>query len=174
MSAETFSASEQEQGGEKYEESFSWENDIENGYRAKEMVEKKLIELGWPEGQAYAFSVAVDEAVANATLHGNLGISQRDGKDTYEDRIKAAQQLEENKVKRVEIFLRLTSEEAFAQIKDAGNFVPGEIVDPTTGERMEQAGGRGLPLIAMKVDGMQFSPGEIIFWKKRNDNEDTI
>jgi hypothetical protein len=172
MSAETYLASESEQSSEKYEESFSWENDIENGYRAKEMVEKKLTELGWPEGQAYAFSVAVDEAVANATLHGNLGVNKRDGEAGYEERIKAAQHLEENKAKRVEIFLRFTAEEAFAQIKDAGNFVPEEIVDPTTGDRIEQAGGRGLPLIAMKVDGMQFSPGEIVFWKKRNDNED--
>jgi anti-sigma regulatory factor (Ser/Thr protein kinase) len=165
---------EKKEGGEKYEESFSWENDIENADRAREIAEVKLTELGWPEDQRFAFSLAVDEAVANATLHGNLGVDKKDGEEGYMERITAAQQLEENKAKRVEIFFRFTPEEAFAQIKDAGNFVPEGIVDPASEDRLLKGSGRGLPLIAMKVDGMQFSPGEIIFWKKRNDNEDAI
>ncbi len=33
---------------------------------------------------------------------------------------------------------------------------------------------RGLPLIAMKVDNLEFSPGEVILHKQRKDDEDAI
>ena len=137
-------------------------------------MEDKLKELEWPEDQADAFVFAVREVMMNAIVHGNLNVNRKDGEKDFLDRIKAAQQVEENKQKQVKVYFRFTKDEATAQIKDEGNFVPDEIVDPTTKDQLLSGSERGLPLIMMKVDNATFSPGEVILHKQRKDNEDEL
>ena len=163
---------ERRESNEVYEQEFSWENDLGNIDRAGAITKEELSKLGWPEDQADAFSLAVHEAVANAVLHGNLGVNMSDGEAGYRDRIKDAQ--EKNKEKRVKIYFRFSKEDATAQIKDEGDFVPEGIIDPTTGERLLKGSGRGALIIESAVDNLTFSPGEIIIHKQRKENEDAI
>ena len=159
---------------EVYEEEFSWDNSLENIDTAQALTEQKLKELGWPEDQAGTFGDAVRETMMNAIVHGNLNVNKNDGENDFGERIMAAQQLEENKAKKVQAYFRFTKDEATAQIKDEGDFVPGEIVDPTTEKQILKGSERGLPLIMMKVDNLTFSPVEVILHKQRKDNEDAI
>jgi anti-sigma regulatory factor (Ser/Thr protein kinase) len=138
------------------------------------VTEEKLKELGWPEDQTEAFADAVRESMMNAIVHGNLNVNKNDGEHTFGERIKAAQEIDENKQKRVHAYFRFTKDEATAQIKDEGTFVPGEIVDMTSEDQLSKGSERGLPLIMMKVDNLTFSPGEVILYKQRKDNEDAI
>jgi hypothetical protein len=164
-----------EGGAEVYEEEFSWDNSLENIDGAQELVENKLKALGWPEDQADAFAFAVRETMMNAIVHGNLNVNRKDGEDDFIKRVRAAQQVEENAAKRVKAYFRFSKDDAMAQIKDEGDFIPpGEIVDPTTEDRLTKGSERGLPLIAMKVDNLEFFPGEVILHKQRKDNEDAI
>jgi anti-sigma regulatory factor (Ser/Thr protein kinase) len=159
---------------EVYEEEFSWDNSLENIDVAVSITEDKLKELGWPEDQRGAFADAVREAMMNAIVHGNLNINKSDGENDFTERIRAAQEIGENKMKQVRVFFRFTKDEATAQIKDEGTFVPDKIVDMTAEGQLLKGSARGLPLIAMKVDNLAFSPGEVILHKQRKDNEDAI
>jgi anti-sigma regulatory factor (Ser/Thr protein kinase) len=159
---------------EAYEEECSWDNDLANIDKAQAIAEDELVALGWPEDQAHSFSLAVNEAVANAIVHGNLGVNKSDGESDFFERIKAAQGKEENRQKNIKLFFHLTKDEATVRIKDEGDFVPGEIVDPTTEKQLLQGNARGLPLIAMKVDNLTFSPGEVVLHKQREADEDVI
>jgi anti-sigma regulatory factor (Ser/Thr protein kinase) len=161
---------ENREGAEIYEEEFSWENEPGKSDEAQTLADEKLKALGWPEGQAFAFSEAVHEAVDNAIVHGNLNVNRKDGSDDYPDRIKAAQ--EANKEKRVRMYFRFSKDDATAQIKDEGGYVPEKLDDPTAGEHVLDGSGRGLYLIFSKVDDVNFAPGEIIIHKQRKDNED--
>jgi hypothetical protein len=152
----------------------SWENDPKNIDVAQRLAYEKLLEMGWDEDQAGEFSLAVAEAMANAILHGNLGVNRKDGPEDYIERIKEAQEKDENKEKRAEMYLCFTKDEATARIKDAGNYVPEAMVDPTTGEYLLKGSERGLYLIGTKVDDLEFFPGEIIFKKRRKANVDGI
>jgi anti-sigma regulatory factor (Ser/Thr protein kinase) len=165
---------EKREPNETFEQEFSWSNDLENLDEAQALAEEKLKELGWPDDQTEAFAFAVREVMMNAIVHGNLNINRKDGAEDFFDRIKAAQQAEENKSKQVKIYFRFTKDEATAQIKDEGDFVPDKIVDPTTEERLLSGSERGLALVMMKVDNVAFSPGEVIIHKQRKDNEDAI
>jgi anti-sigma regulatory factor (Ser/Thr protein kinase) len=167
-----FEKIENREGGEIYEEEFFWDNELGNSDRAQEMTEEKLLAFGWPEDQASAFSQAVHEAVDNAIVHGNLNVERNDGGSEYMERIKTAQ--EANKEKQIRIYFRFTKDEATAQIKDEGNFVPENIIDPTTHERLLNGSGRGSFIIDNGVDDLTFSPGEVILHKQRKDDEDAI
>jgi anti-sigma regulatory factor (Ser/Thr protein kinase) len=153
-----------------FEESFSWDNDPENAERAAEMTKEELVRLGWPEEAAYKFSLAVAEAVANATIHGNLGIDKKDGEDNYEERIRKAQ--EENEAKRVKVYFRFTKEEATAQIKDEGKFIPPkEMIDPTEGDNLLKSSGRGFLIIFDGTDNVEFLEGETILHKQNQQGD---
>ena len=161
---------EDHEGAEVYEEEFSWENELGKGDEAQVLADEKLKALGWSEDQAFAFSEAVHEAVDNAIVHGNLNVNRKDGSDNYLDRIKTAQ--EANKEKRVRVHFQFSKNDAMAQIKDEGEYVPEKLDDPTAGERVLDGSGRGLYLIFSKVDDVNFAPGEIVIHKQRKENED--
>ncbi|HEY5220567.1 MAG TPA: ATP-binding protein [Candidatus Paceibacterota bacterium] len=157
---------------ELYEEEFSWDNSLENSDRAQVLTEEKLKELGWPEDQAFAFSVAVKEAVDNAIVHGNLQLNRKDDAENYDKHITEAQEV--NKDKHVKVWLRFSKEDATVQIKDEGAYVPDQLPDPTASEHLLEGSGRGLWMIFKNVDNVEFSPGEVILHKQRKDNEDEL
>jgi anti-sigma regulatory factor (Ser/Thr protein kinase) len=159
---------------EAYEKSFSWDNDRAHIEEAQTLVEAELLKLGWPEDQAYGFSLAVNEAVSNAIVHGNLKVNKKDDPDTYFERLEQARALEENKAKHVEVAFQFTSDEAMAEIKDEGDFVPNFTKDREMESNPLQGSGEGLNLIGIKVDDIEFSPGTVILRKYRKDNEDGI
>lgn len=158
-------AGEKKENSEIFEKDFSWENDIKNADQAAMMTNEELLRLGWPEDPAYKFSLAVQEAVMNAIVHGNLGVNRKDGEDDYVARIKAAQ--EQNEAKRVKVYFRFTKDDATAQIKDEGNFIPQEMGDPTEGDNLLQGSGRGFLIIFDGADNVNFSKGETIIHKKK-------
>jgi anti-sigma regulatory factor (Ser/Thr protein kinase) len=166
---------EKREGGEAYEREFLWNNDLKNIDTAQALTEEKLKELGWPEEEADAFASGVREAMMNAIVHGNLNVSKRDGEDDFHERIKAAQEQEKNRAKHVKAYFRFSKDDATAQIKDEGNYLPPEdIGDPTDGERLLQGSGRGLYLIFNGADNVTFSEGEIVIYKQRKDRENPV
>ncbi|HUC01616.1 MAG TPA: ATP-binding protein [Candidatus Paceibacterota bacterium] len=156
-----------------FEEDHFFDSTLESVNKAEDIVEKQLAAFGWPEDIAYRFCLSVREAMANAVIHGNLGLTMGKDEDGYSARIAEAQRSEENKAKRVKVYYHLTKDEATVHIKDEGNFIPTIKRDPTTGEALLKGSGRGLFLIDKGIDNLQFFPGEIILHKQNRD-EDAI
>lgn len=159
---------------EAYEEELSLESRRDSIDVVEGKVEKKLVEFGWPEDTVYKFSVAVHEALANAIIHGNLGLKMGDNEDGFPAAVAAAEELEENKSKRVKVYIRLSKDDATVQIKDEGTFVPDVMMDPTSQEGLLKGSGRGFLMINMGIDNLQFFPGEIILHKQNKGDEDGI
>jgi anti-sigma regulatory factor (Ser/Thr protein kinase) len=161
---------------ETFEEAFSWESTTATVDRATLLSEEKLRALGWPEDDVASFSLAVNEAVANAVVHGNLKVNKKEGDAEFYERIKAAEEKEENKEKKVQVVFKFTKDTAVADIKDEGNFVPDEekLANPLGPQGLLHGSGRGIGLIGMKVDNVEFFPGRIVLTKYRDDDKDGI
>lgn len=156
---------------EVFEQKFEWENDVANGDRAAMIVQEELVALGWPDDQADFFAHAVEEAVINAIVHGNLELKRENG-DHYLERIAEARAAHPDK--RVRVHFRFTDNEAMADIKDEGNFVPA----PEDMERYAKGGwdnaaesGRGMKLIFEGGGDVDFSPGRIVMRKRRESGD---
>lgn len=174
MSRETFrgaAASAESEKKEIYEEDLSLESKLESIDTVDGKVEGELNERGWPEDIAYKFSMAVHEAMANAVVHGNLGLAMEKDEDGFSAAITAAEGLEENKIKRVKVHIRISNEDATVQIKDEGTFVPDVIKDPSSQEQLLKGSGRGFLMIRDGIDNLQFSPGEIVLHKQNRDED---
>lgn len=159
---------------EVYENEFSLESRRDAIGAIDKLIERELAERGWPEDAAYRFSLAVHEALANAIIHGNLGLKMEDDESGFPAAVAAAEESEENKSKRVKVHVRLSKDDARVQVKDEGAFVPDVMVDPTSEEKLLKGSGRGFLIIDAGVDSLQFSPGEIILYKQNRGDEDRI
>lgn len=102
-------------------------------------------------------AMALDEALLNAMIHGNLEVSselrQNDDGAPYVNMI--AQRKEETpyKDRKVTIKLEATNEQVTFTIRDDGpGFDAAALRDPTDPENIERAGGRGLLLINAFMD----------------------
>ena len=116
-------------------------------------LELSMIELDlFDEGQRMQIGMALDEALVNAIVHGNLEVSSElrqseDGKE-YADAIQQRKQEAPYKDRRVHISFQATREQATFIITDDGaGFDASSLSDPTDPENLEKAGGRGLLLI---------------------------
>ncbi len=96
----------------------------------------RLIAEGWSRRDRFAIHLAVEEALVNAIRHGN--------------------RLDPGK--RVQISCRLSDELVKVEIVDEGpGFDACRIPDPTTDERLEMPGGRGLALMKAFMSQVEFS-----------------
>ena len=138
--------------------SLSLENDELLVPKVISRLELPMVELDlFDEGERMQIAMALDEALLNAMVHGNLEVSSElrqidDGKpyiDLIEERKKTAPYNE----RRVTIQMHATLDSATIIIRDEGpGFDLSSLRDPTDPENLEKAGGRGLLLINAFMD----------------------
>lgn len=136
----------------------SLENDESLVPKVISRLELPMVELDlFDEGERMQIAMALDEALLNAMVHGNLEVSsdlrQVDDGKPYWDMIAKRKQEPPYKDRRVTVRLQASSESAMFTIRDEGpGFDANLIRDPTDPENLEQIGGRGLLLINAFMD----------------------
>jgi len=121
-------------------------------------LELPLVELDlFDEGERMQIAMALDEALTNAIIHGNLDVSSDlrqidDGKPFF-DLVHRRKSESPYCDRVVSVSLKVSRNEAVFQIRDEGcGFDPSALGDPTDPENLEKAGGRGLLLINAFMD----------------------
>jgi len=140
-------------------------------------LELPMVELDlFDEGERMQIAMALDEALLNAMVHGNLEVSsdlrQIDDGKPYVDMIAERKQLAPYKDRRVTVQMDATLEAATIVIRDEGpGFDLSSLRDPTDPENLEKAGGRGLLLINAFMDQVCHNEkgNEITMIKKKAD-----
>lgn len=170
---------EKEQLGNSQEQEGVWneavvlENSISaiSGFGSK--VEEKLRELGWTDEDVGNFSIAVDEAIANALIHGNLGIEGKkedESREAYDLRVAEIAGNAENRGKRIRIEIHVAGGVAEVKVHDDGKgFERKQVPDPTTDEKLMGTTGRGIFLMEkFSDDPLVFSEkGDVILTKRK-------
>jgi anti-sigma regulatory factor (Ser/Thr protein kinase) len=142
-------------------------------------LELTLVELElFDEGERMQIAMALDEALLNAMVHGNLEVSSElrqteDGKP-YSEMIDRRKQEAPYKDRHVLIRLNASSDVATITIRDDGpGFDTCSLRDPTDPENLERAGGRGLLLInAFMTQVRHNEKGNEITMVKRKESEE--
>jgi CheY-like chemotaxis protein len=119
--------------------------------------------------------VAVEEALLNALLHGNLEVSstlrqQDDG--AYHRLAEERRHQAPYRDRRVHLRATLSRNEAVFVVRDEGpGFDPASLPDPTDPENLEQTSGRGLLLIQTFMDEIAYNRtgNELTMIKRRGD-----
>ena len=121
-------------------------------------LELPLVELDlFEEGERLQIAMALDEALLNAIVHGNLEVSsdlrEIDEGEAYTRLISERKTEEPYCSRRVQVSLHATTTEASITIRDQGpGFDASGLRDPTDPENLETLGGRGLLLINAFMD----------------------
>ncbi len=142
-------------------------------------LELPMVELNlFDEGERMQIAMAMDEALMNAMVHGNLEVSsdlrQTDDGKPYVEMIQRRKQESPYKDRRVIVHLQASSESATFTIRDEGpGFDAAALRDPTDPENLERAGGRGLLLINAFMDDVRHNDkgNEITMFKRKVSSE---
>jgi len=126
------------------------------------------------ENQLMQVSIALDEALVNAIIHGNLEVTSDlrsidDGKPYYE-LITKRQEEAPYQTRQVYVSIAADREQCSFVIRDEGpGFNPHSIPDPTDPANLETIGGRGLMLITAFMDEVKHneSGNEIRMMKRK-------
>lgn len=114
----------------------------------KQAILKELKRCRFSRDATFAIKLALEEALTNAIKHGNLCDSSR----------------------QVTVRFGITSEKAVIIVRDEGcGFIPDEIPDPTTPDRLPMPSGRGIMLMRAYMDEVIFRDHgrEVYFMKRR-------
>ncbi|NND97078.1 MAG: response regulator [Pirellulaceae bacterium] len=138
-------------------------------------LEQPMVELDlFDEVERMQIAMAIDEALLNAIIHGNLEVSselrQSDDGKPYVDMIAQRKQEDPYRQRRVHVRLEATPGQIKFTIRDEGpGFDASEICDPTDPENLEKAGGRGLLLINAFMDEVKHNDvgNEIMMLKRK-------
>lgn len=123
-------------------------------------VETVLQEFGFCDpAQLLQVAMALDEALINAMVHGNLEVSSElrriDEGRPYTRLIEERLHQQPYSDRRVDFLLKVNAESALFQITDQGpGFKVQEVPDPTDPANLELEGGRGLLLINTFMDSV--------------------
>jgi len=115
------------------------ESDPQNLITVEEFINYIAVELNIPEDKLNGLLISVTEAVTNAIKHGN------------------------NSDKNKSVFIQVDSNEEFLiiKVKDQGKgFDPLEIPDPTQPDNLLKDSGRGIYLMKIYMDEIEFNPTE--------------
>ena len=138
------------------------------------MVEHDLFD----EGERMQIAMALDEALLNAMIHGNLEVSselrQSDDGAPYVNMIAKRKKEAPYSDRKVTIKLEASNEQVTFTIRDDGpGFDAAALRDPTDPENIERAGGRGLLLINAFMDEVSHNDiGNEIRMIKRKETSD--
>ena len=134
------------------------DNDEDLMHKVNARLEVALMELELiDEMTSMNVSVALDEALRNAMVHGNLEVPSElrdeDGGKAYIDLIAERRLQEPYASRKVTIELRADRDEAAIIVTDEGpGFDASMLSDPTSPDNWEDVGGRGLLLINAFMD----------------------
>jgi CheY-like chemotaxis protein len=139
-------------------------------------LELQMVELDlFDEGERMQIAMALDEALLNAMVHGNLEVSselrQTDDGRPYTEMIERRKRESPYKDRRVRVHLHASCLDATFVIGDEGpGFDARSLRDPTDPENLERAGGRGLLLINAFMDEVRHNAkgNEITMVKRKN------
>ena len=144
-----------------------------------ERLEMPMVELDlFDEGERMQIAMALDEALVNAIVHGNLEVSselrqEEDGKP-YADLIEKRKQQSPYQDRRVRVHMQASSNDVKFVITDDGpGFDYSSLRDPTDPENLERAGGRGLLLINAFMDDVHHNDkgNEIVLYKAKPESD---
>lgn len=118
--------------------------------------------------------VALEEALLNSVIHGNLEVSSKlrelDG-DQFEQAIQERQKLDPYRSRRVTLIAEYTREAAKFTIRDEGpGFDVNKVRNPTEDDAIELASGRGILLMRSFMDSIDYNDrgNEVRMVKKRS------
>lgn len=114
----------------------------------REAVLKELERCRFDQECRFAIKLALEEALANAVKHGN----------------------KEDTSKHIVVRYDINDERAIIIVRDEGEgFIPEDIPDPTTPDRLSQPSGRGIMLISAYMDEVCYCDQgrEVRFIKRR-------
>jgi anti-sigma regulatory factor (Ser/Thr protein kinase) len=142
-------------------------------------LELPMVELDlFDEGERMQIAMALDEAILNAMIHGNLEVSselrQTDDGKPYNDLIDKRKQIPPYRDRRVIVHMHASVDSATIVVRDEGPGFDAEALrDPTDPENLERAGGRGLLLINAFMDEVRHNDrgNEITMIKRKNPSE---
>ena len=145
-------------------------------------LELPMVELDlFDEGERMQIAMALDEALLNAMVHGNLEVSselrQTDDGKPYNDLIEKRKTLTPYKERRVIVKMHASQSSATIVIRDEGpGFDFESLRDPTDPENLERAGGRGLLLINAFMDEVRHNDkgNEITMIKHKDQSEAAV
>ena len=126
-------------------------------------IEAVLVELGlFDEGERMQIAMALDEAMLNAIIHGNLEVpsslrEEEEGVPYFkliEDRLNDPKYAN----RRMTVAIDATAEQATFRITDEGpGYDPTSLTDATDAEHIEGVGGRGMLMIDAFMDEVQLN-----------------
>ncbi len=138
-------------------------------------VQEYLVQLQFcDQTERIRIGVALEEALANAILHGNLEASsdlRQEDESEYYQLADDRRRLAPYKDRHVHCTFKLTPSEAVFSLRDEGpGFDPSTLPDPTDPENLGRIGGRGLLLIRTFMDEVTFNEkgNQITLVKRRN------
>ena len=157
----------------------SLENDERLVPKVIARLELPMVELDlFDEGERMQIAMALDEALLNAMIHGNLEVSselrQTDDGKPYNDLITKRKTLSPFMDRRVTVHMHASQTSTTIVIRDEGpGFDYESLRDPTDPENLERAGGRGLLLINAFMDEVRHNDkgNEITMIKHKNESE---
>jgi len=125
------------------------------------------------ENDLIRVAVALREALSNAIIHGNLGVSselRETDEKTYYAQIEERRHQEPYGRRQVYVIAEESRRQAVYIVRDEGaGFDPHGLPDPTAEENLDRVSGRGLLLIRMFMDDVSFNDkgNEIKMIKRR-------
>ena len=126
------------------------------------------------ERDRFRTQIALEEALLNATVHGNLEVSSRlreEDHDAFGEMIALRQSLPEYATRRVHVTFDVDRTAARFVIRDEGpGFDVSRLPDPRETDRIELASGRGVLLMRSFMDDVQYNArgNEVRMLKQRS------
>ena len=125
-------------------------------------LQENLVQVGLcDESEQIRFGVAIEEALINAMIHGNLEIDS-DVKESdpakFDSLVQQRRAESPYKERKIEVEIELSAEQAIVMIGDHGKgFDPTSLPDPTDPENLEKISGRGVLLMRSFMDEVCFN-----------------
>lgn len=140
--------------------------------QAGEAFKKKLWKNNWPPDEIDRLWLGFHEALINAIVHGNLGITKPDDneKDLTQLVKEELKNYPEKKNKKVYVKIDVDDKKVYVKISDEGKgFKFKEVLDPTTSEGLKKTKGRGLFFMETYFDSVEYTGNgnEVILAKQR-------
>ncbi|NLW86881.1 MAG: ATP-binding protein [Planctomycetes bacterium] len=123
-------------------------SNFEEAAKVQNAILDEVGKFGYSEPSVFAIKLAVEECLNNAIRHGN--------------------KMDESKTVRVE-YETDASKVRIAVTDEGGGFDPLDVPDPTADENLEKPSGRGIMLMRVYMDSVEYSPdGSRVVMVKHN------
>lgn len=114
-----------------------------------------------PNAERTRLGIALEEALSNSMIHGNLEVSselRQDCSDAWERQIEQRLKQQPYRDRRIEIQIRIFGDQLICQICDQGpGFDVAAVPDPTDPELLMRPSGRGMLLIRSFMDKVSYN-----------------